>query len=125
MIEVRSALWDQLVAVYEAADAEADAAYALYGEADPGAEGYDELEARHEELGRVRREHEAKLLAVRAPTVAAAAYQLRVYALSYQSADFAEPARSDEDREQTILRRIYESLQQLSEGLLAADRIET
>lgn len=116
MMQVSPVVWDQLVAAYEAADAEEAAAYALYGDADPSAEGFEQLEARYKELDRIRDERQAKLLGVQAPTVAAAAYQLKVYALTFQQVDVAGAPAPDEDREHAALRRIYEGLHRLAGG---------
>jgi hypothetical protein len=112
MPKLYPAEWSRLVGEFEALDAEAQAAYHAY-EAAP-ADQRDALEARYEELGRLRNAHEDRLLEATAPSPEAAAYQLRLYALGHLFTDLAEPPGADEERAVAVLRHIYDGLRRLA-----------
>lgn len=115
MTEITPAEWDALVASHQDVEAAAEAAYHAYVGASDGARAA--LQARCEQIGRVYDQQQQRLLRVEPPTLGAAAYQLRLFALGYHLGDPAEPALADDAREITVLRRIYLSLNTLAERM--------
>jgi hypothetical protein len=106
-------IWSHLVEAFEAAEAEAARAedarrHAPAPANDEQPSGLDETSAA---LTRVRDAWEDRLLTVACPSVAAAAYQLRLFARRYHGAELAAPAPDDESPAAVTLRRIWGGLQ--------------
>ena len=112
MSRISASLWNQLVDAFEQADAAVELAQQARERLPAPAN--DELptglEEIHAAVRRVRDEWEARLLALEAPNVEAAAYQLRLFALRHHAADLADGPRADEEPQAWALRRIYRSL---------------
>lgn len=113
MSNVTATQWTEWVAAHQAVEAAAEAAYRAYVDAPEFAR--NTLEARCEEIGRIYDQQHARLLGVEPPTVAAAAYQLRLFALGYHLGDPAEAPLPHEEQEIAVLRRIYRSLTRLAD----------
>lgn len=107
--------WAQLVSQYEAAIAVYDLAASALDDLSPAPDvDSDEERASALSLERVC-ELEDGLLAITAPSVDAAIYQLKVFGLRYLSVDLDHRDAGGEDQpEGPIFRRIYEALQSLS-----------
>jgi hypothetical protein len=109
---VSQSLWGQLVEAYERADTDAELAFHAF-DLVPLAdndESPSDVAANYEALRAIRDQWEDKLLSVEAPTVQAAAYQLRLFARRYHGADLAT-AYAYADDQVAALRRIYDSLE--------------
>lgn len=105
-------LWGQLVDAYERAESDAALAFHAF-DLVPLADNDEQpsdVEGNYEALRAVRDQWEDKLLSVEAPTVQAAAYQLRLFALRYHGADLAT-RHGYQDDQVAALRRIYDSLE--------------
>lgn len=109
MTQVSEGFWAQLVQAYDRAEAAA-------AEAQPAADaamlaandiGETEAERRYEALREEAYKLEDKLLGVEPPHNAAAALQLRLFALRHHGADIGEPPTPREEPGAAVLRRIY------------------
>jgi len=106
---MRRDAWDRLVERYEAADAKAHAAYLATDDA-VGETEQREADERYEALRRIAERYEDQLLSSDAPSVAAARYQLKVYALRFQLVDLDDAPMLGEDEAARIMRRIFVGL---------------
>jgi len=101
--------WAALIERYEAARRVTDDAHDAY---ERDSVGFDEIhELRCEAARDAEIAIEDELLAMKAPDLAAIAYQLKIFGLRYHSADFDDEPMSGEDQPSgPILRRIHEAL---------------
>lgn len=104
-------LWERLVALYEAADAEAHAAYLACDDAESG-EAQREADERHDALRGIAEEYEERLHSTDAPSMDAARYQLKVFALRYNLVDLDDAPAAGEDVAARTIRRIFAGLSQ-------------
>jgi hypothetical protein len=105
------ARWEQLVHSYEKAQAASDVAFETYDRLplqDAGNSQQERnYEAKRDELYRL----EDRLLAMTPPTLAAAAYQLKLLGMRHHSVDLDEPPLPNEQElEGAAVRRIYEAM---------------
>lgn len=112
MTQISLELWDQTVALYEAADREAFAACLASDDEPVGSEAEKTADKRHDELRAVADRLEEQLLSHDAPTAAAARYQLKVFALRHFSIDLDEPPMENAAPADITFRRIYDGLLQ-------------
>lgn len=106
---INQQLWDETVALYEAADTEAFAAYLACDDFPNNSDEQRQAEERHETLRARADELEDMLLSNDAPNPAAARYQLKVFALRELSIDLDdEPCESELGG--PTFRRIYAAL---------------
>lgn len=111
MPEISAGRWAQMVADYEAATVDARAARRALETASDGLRA--PLKAEWEELQRRRHERQDLLLSVEAPSVEAAAYQLRLFAELCRLPDPAGPPPAEDDHA-GVLHRIYAGLRKLA-----------
>ena len=115
MISVSAELWADLVRVYEAAVADSDLAFAAYDRLPPAGSGDTDEERRYDAARAIMIEHEDRLLAVKPPSLGAAAYQLKLFGLRYHFVDMDEPPMAGEDIPAgPILRSIHDTLPEIS-----------
>lgn len=108
MAEHATQTWAALVERYEAARRVTDAAVEAYDRLPPAESDGTVEELRFEAARDAEIAIEDDLLAMTAPDIAAAAYQLKLFALRYCSAELDdEPLSGENQPEGTILRRIH------------------
>lgn len=107
--QISQAHFDEVVIRYEAADAEALAAYLACDDYPNNSEEQRQAEERYEALRARAAEYESVLLDNDAPSAAAARYQLKVFALRELSIDLDEEPSEGEQGGVTF-RRIYARL---------------
>lgn len=111
MAEDLSRAWETLVERYEEARRVTDAAFEAYNHLEPADSGDTPEELRYEAARDAEIAIEDELLAMKAPDLAAVAYQLKIFGLRYHSADFDDEPMSGEDQPSgPILRRIHQAL---------------
>lgn len=112
MVRVSETVWGQLVAEWEAAEHELDDARVRY-DAIPLAENDSPKTPEEEAYDRASEAADRladQLLGVEAPSSAAAALQLRIFAQRHHDVDLAGAPQAGEDREAVQLRTIYAGL---------------
>lgn len=112
MQRVSETVWSQLVAQWDAAERELDAATAQH-DALPLAENDERKTPEEEAYDRAfeaAHHAEEQLLGVEAPSPASAAIQLRIFARRHHDVDLGALRQSGEDREAVNLRTIYAAL---------------
>jgi hypothetical protein len=119
MTKVSPGLWDQLVAAYEEAERQTDAAEVAW-DLLPNAANQSGVKSREElafdEAFLAESAAEDRLLRIDPPHADAVALQLRIFARRFHSADLRHPPEAPEEPETAILRRIYASLQRLGQA---------
>ncbi|MBL8554602.1 MAG: hypothetical protein JNL41_10020 [Phenylobacterium sp.] len=108
MSKTATTRWAELVERYEDARRVHDAAHAAYARE---AAGFDEgHELRCEATRDAEIALEDEMLAMDAPHLAAAAYQLKIFALRHCSVELDGELLEDEEPEGSILRRIHHAV---------------
>lgn len=102
--------WARMVREYEAADDRALAAFEALERLPPVTSGGTEEERAYDEARDIAYAHEDGLLAVAPPSLGAAAYQLKIFAVRHHSIEMDDPMPGEERREESVLRRIYDLL---------------